>query len=53
MAAGKINNWVGVRQAGPYGALQPGLQYRFSIRALVGMGGASARGISGTVTVLA
>jgi hypothetical protein len=36
---------------GPYGALEPGLQYRFSVRALVGMGGASARGISGTVTV--
>ena len=38
---------------GPYGALEPGLQYRFSIRALVGMGGASARGISPTVTAIA
>jgi hypothetical protein len=37
---------------GPYGTLEPGLQYRFSVRALVGMGGASARGISGIITAL-
>jgi hypothetical protein len=37
---------------GPYGALEPGLQYRFSVRALVGMGGISGRGISSLVTAL-
>lgn len=40
-----------VATQGPYGALEPGLQYRFSVRALVGIGGASARGISQIVTV--
>jgi hypothetical protein len=38
---------------GPYGVPQAGLQYRFSVRALVFAGGASSRGVCGFVTALA
>jgi len=38
---------------GPFGMPQAGLQYRFSVRALIFAGGASSRGTSPTVTALA